>query len=138
MKVALAGASQMALTREVAHHALQTLAALPPGTTVLLRRGRETPPGDFEMLVHELCKSLSIPVEWRVPEPGGRSQVYLRDVEMVQAADSVICYFHHDRVMTGGTGHVAEKALDQEKPLYAYAQMDDTVTWVGGDDGHHN
>jgi len=132
VRVAFAGASRLDLA-EVAGHLLQQLAALPPNATVLLRRPRGDLPGDFEMLAKNLCDGLSIPVEWRIPEVGGRSATYLRDVSMVSAADAVVCYFHPDAILEGGTGHLAEKALDQDKPLYTYAAIEPgEVVWVGG------
>lgn len=132
MKVIFAGSGMLDL-KESAEHLLQQLAALPPNTTVLLRRPRFSLPGGFEMLSKNLCESLDIPVEWRIPEEGGRSATYLRDISMVQAADAVVCYFHPDAIMDGGTGHLAEKALDQEKPLYTYAAVEPgQVEWIGG------
>lgn len=132
MKIAVVGSRAVDL-REIAGHILKTLASLPDGTTVLLRRGRHTPPGDFEVFTQALCLQLGINFEWCQPDEGGREAVYLRDIEMVAKSDAVVAYFDADSVMTGGTGHVVEKAIDADKPVYAYAPSDQNrVDWVGG------
>jgi hypothetical protein len=129
--IAFCGAHDLPL-KEIAAHLLQQLVALPTGAIVLLRRGRSTDPGRFEDLTQALCSNLNIPVEWAPPGEGGREAVFERDIQMVAKADAVVCYFHPDRVMEGGTGHVAEKALDADKPLYAYTLFEQGVDWVGG------
>jgi len=116
----------------VAGHLLKTLVSLPPETVVLLRKGRTTVPGDFETLTQALCLQLHIDFEWCIPDEGGREAVFLRDIEMVTRADAVVAYFDADSVMQGGTGHVVDKAMDIDRPVYAYAPQDGTVKWAGG------
>lgn len=132
MKVALVG-SRAVDVREISGHLLKTLVSFPEGTIVLLRKGRTTPPGDFEVFTQALCLQLGINFEWCQPDEGGREAVYLRDIEMVTKADAVVAYFDADSVLSGGTGHVVEKAMDADKPVYAYAPSgQNTVDWVGG------
>jgi hypothetical protein len=78
----------------------------------------------FEFAIHLMCKQLVIPVELRVPEAGGRDQVFHRDIEMVAKSDLVICVFSEADPMGGGTGHVVEKAIDRGVPVYAYTSSD--------------
>ena len=132
MKVVVVGSRAVELS-EVAGHVLKTLVSLPEDAVVLLRRGRTTPAGDFEVFTQALCLQLGINFEWCQPDEGGREAVYLRDIDMVQKADAVVAYFDADSVMSGGTGHVVEKALDADKPTYAFAAMGQKgVDWVGG------
>jgi hypothetical protein len=128
----LAG-SQVLPLEEVAGHLLRQMASFPPDTIILLRRGRTTGPGPFEKLVAMLAETLKIAIEWREPraDEGGRSQTYLRDIELVGSADAVIAYFSEAQIMLGGTGHVVEKAIDQNVPVYAYAPIDGAVERVG-------
>lgn len=133
MKAVFAGSTDLPLA-ESANHLLQQLASLPMDATVLLRRGRGTYPGAFERLAASLCDGLKIPVEWKSPDVGGRKATFIRDIDMVQESDLVVCYFHPDRIMDGGTGHIAEKALDQDKPLNTYTVRENAVDWVGGND----
>lgn len=72
------------------------------------------------------CSIVEIPIRYCVPEEGGREQVFFRDIEMVAAADVVICVFDEARPMEGGTGHVVEKAQDRTVPVYAYAYVTET------------
>lgn len=74
----------------------------------------------FEFAVQLVCTQLSIPVELFIPEPGGRDQVFFRDIEMVREADLVIAVFSENAPMEGGTAHVVEKAQDRRVPVYAY------------------
>lgn len=130
MKIAVVGSSDLDPAL-IAHHLLKQLAALPAPSYVLLRRGQKTPPGPIEMLAESLCRQLEIGIEWREPQGGSRSSVFNRDVSLVAAADAVWAYFKAERVMDGGTGHVVEKALDQDRPVYAWAPIDGEMKDVG-------
>jgi hypothetical protein len=134
MKVAFVGNRALNL-HDVAGHLLKSLISLPDGTIVLLRRGRQTPPGEFESLTQALCLQLHINFEWCVPDEGGREAVYLRDIEMVAKADAVVAYFPDAAAVfdeKSGTSHVVEKGMDADKPVYAYAPSAEGVDWVGG------
>lgn len=132
MKVAVVGNRALVL-EQVVDHLLRTLVSLPVDTVVLLRKGRKTPAGDFESLTQALCLQLHINYEWCVPDEGGREAVFQRDISMVDQADAVVAYFAPDSVMEGGTGHVVEKAMDVDRPVFAYAPTGPgLVTWVGG------
>jgi len=48
-----------------------------------------------------------------------RARVYLRDLEYVRKADLVLAYFSTTET-SGGTGHVVEKAIDQDVPVYSW------------------
>jgi len=89
--------------------------------TVIMRRGRETEPGPLEEAVAFQCRDYGIPIEWRVPAPGGRQEVFNRDMDMVTGADLVLAVFSPERAMSGGTAHVVEKAMDIRVPAYAFA-----------------
>jgi nucleoside 2-deoxyribosyltransferase len=79
----------------------------------------------FESTIYLVCAQLSVPVELFKPEPGGRDQVFFRDIEMVREADLVICVFNEGSPMEGGTAHVVEKAQDRRVPVYAYTDDGD-------------
>ena len=131
MNVTVVGSRTLEL-ENVAMHLLQKLAALPIEVKVYLRRPREGEPEAFEVMAFKLCESLSIPVEWRISEPGGRVAVFLRDSQMVKDSDAVIAYFDEDHLMSGGTGHVVECAINEEKPVYAYTYDEKGVRWAAG------
>lgn len=133
MNVCLVGSRSLKVDGDVALHVLAALQAI-PGGTVLLRKPLWRPPRSFETLVSTLAASLGLEVRWCVPAPGGRSLVFLRDVEMVQAADEVIAFFPEGEEMTGGTAHVVEKALDQKRPVRAYAIQAGAIRLVGSED----
>lgn len=86
---------------------------------VLLRAPRVGDPGRFERITAMLCSVLDIPVSWRMPETGGRSATFFRDIEMVGEADCVLAFFDGS-AMWGGTEHVVEKAIDRQVPVYSY------------------
>jgi nucleoside 2-deoxyribosyltransferase len=73
---------------------------------------------------------LNIPVEWFRPKPGGRDEVFHRDIEMVSHADVVICVFSEDQPMEGGTAHIVEKAQDRHVPVYAYTFDANSGHWA--------
>ena len=93
---------------------LGRLARLPEDSLVLLRHPKSATrhPGRFEHLVAGLCDVLSIEHEWVKPEGSDRSQVYLRDLDMVRRSDYVIAFFSSP-AMEGGTSHVVDAALSQ-------------------------
>jgi hypothetical protein len=104
---------------DAAAHVLQMLMKL-GGPTIIMRRGRETDPGPLEHDIAEMCRIAGFPIEWRVPAPGGRDEVYFRDMDMVTKADLVLAVFSPGRTMEGGTAHVVEKAIDLRVPAYAF------------------
>lgn len=136
MKVCLAGSRALELNGTVAQHVLNTLLSLPRETeTILLRSPLHSPPRPFEALVASLAEVLGLGVDWWVPEPGGRSQVYLRDISMVSAADEIITFFPEGDEMMGGTGHVVDMAIAQEKTCRAYAVVGSELVLIGSDEG---
>lgn len=104
----------------MAYEISKKLKKLPEGSTVLVRRPRQSKMNTFERWVVELCDALDIPVRFCTPDSNDRSAVFRRDYEMVEAADYVEAYFSPDRIMEGGTGHVVEAALSREKAVYAW------------------
>jgi hypothetical protein len=133
------------------------LAALPPASVILLRRGVFTGPNLFEAQVEWLCDLLGLTMEWRQPVPvkrqlvagNGRDRVVVaedevlgreatwdRDVAMCADADLVLCFFPLRQVgdMTSGTVALVEKAIELDTPVYAYALDALTVTRVGEHD----
>ena len=111
---------------------IRFLGALPDDAVVLLRTPYSAGnlPGPFERDVNSLCEALNIPVEWHAPEPTilnpGRVSVYVRDIEMVNSADLVLLFFTEEDAVSGysGTTHLMDKALDQDRPMYAYRVTD--------------
>jgi hypothetical protein len=107
------------------------LATFDDGDTVLIRTPKTGEPGPFEQDVVKLCRLFYIPVETYTPEPTGttpgRSSVYLRDIELVAASDLVLLFFKPDEAVEGysGTAHLMDKALDGDRPVYAYTVADD-------------
>jgi hypothetical protein len=111
--------------------------SLPTSATILLRRGNKSEPGMFEQVMAKLASVLWINVEWFRPQPTeGRAGTYLRDVEYVRQADLVLAYFS-TREMSGGTGHVVEKAVDQDVPVYAYGFDGQRFGRIGEHDSHN-
>jgi hypothetical protein len=120
------------------------LAALPADAVILLRKGAYTQPGRFESDVENLCSILHMDWEWCVPVPTGttvgRAAVYYRDIEMVARADLVLLFMDPEDAEIGhsGTSHVFDKALDADRPVYAYTVADDgMVARVGEYDPEH-
>lgn len=90
----------------------------------------------FEQMVAKACDFFGILYGWMRPEPGGRGKVYERDVNMVGRSDLVLAFFADD-VMTGGTEHIIEKAMDQDVPHYAYGIRDDQLVLLGSHDPYN-
>jgi hypothetical protein len=133
MKTVIVGSRTLEIEADVAFHVLRALESIPMGT-ILLRKPLRRPPRPFEGLVALLAQAMGFEVTWHAPAPGGRAMVFLRDVEMVTKSDQVIAFFSEKDVMSGGTGHVVEKALDQQRPVRAYAIMGDQLRLVGSED----
>jgi hypothetical protein len=132
MKVAIVGSRTLDLAA-VSVPLLNELTRLPQESMVLIRSPRNEPRGDFEELLVRLCKALDIDYDFYLPATGsGRAGVFERDIHMVEHADVVIAYFDPKHIMSGGTGHVVEKAIDAEKPVYAYEVDMTGQRWVGG------
>ncbi len=77
-----------------------------------------------------MAKMMEWTVEWFAPRPGGREQVFYRDIDMVSKADVVLCVFSEDSAMEGGTAHVVEKAQDRGIPVYAYTFDPESGHWM--------
>lgn len=135
MKICVVGSRALELDGDLAAIILTELVALGEQgcDEILIRKPLTRSRRPFEAFVASLAGVLGLAVTDHVPEPGGRQQVFLRDVEMVQAADGVIAYFPEDSEMTGGTGHVVEKALDQARPVRAYAVVKGEAVLIGSD-----
>ena len=140
MRFVVAGNHSLDPSR-VAMHLLKQLAELPIDATVLLRSPLSGQPGPIERIADELCRSLSIPVEWRVPTPGtGGEGTIDRDFRMVDDSDGVIAYFHPDHVMgeDRGTTRLVRHAIATNKPAQAFSVGVDATDWVGSiEEGTH-
>ena len=115
-------------------YALEEIAKLPEGSVIFLRKPTAKPARRFELALVVGATLLGVGVRWWEPGPGGRKATFLRDVSMVGAADEVVAYFSEKAEMDGGTGHVVEKALDQNRPCRAYSIVDGRLKWIGGHD----
>jgi len=131
-RVALAGSRDLPLDR-VARDIISRLASLSEGSVVLLRhpKTKGKRPGGFEQLVAKLAGILSIEVIWVKPEGSDRSQVFLRDLDLVSRADYVIAYFPTP-AMDGGTGHIVDAAWNKGVPVEAwYVHPDGELERIG-------
>lgn len=143
MKVAIAGSRRLP-AGQAPRLLIRFLAALPVDTVILLRKGAYTEPGRFERDVENLCSVLRMDWQWCIPDPSGttvgRAAVYYRDIDMISRSDLVLLFFAPDEAHDGysGTAHLMDKALDQDRPVYAYTVADDgKVTRVGEYDPQH-
>lgn len=119
---------------QIANALVRRLAELPMRSTVLLRESLHEGVAPFEKLAAELCDTLGIRYEWRKPDPGGRASVYNRDVSMVRSADHVVTYFDPATPMQGGTGHIIDRAIEEEVTCEAWAVCPPEAgssTWSG-------
>lgn len=110
--------------------------ALPDQSTILLRVGVGTNPGPVETLAFMLARRRHR-IEWCVPETGrNRTGTFVRDIAMVDRADAVVAFLTDDEDPLGGSGtaHVIQKAVDVDRPLFAYAVSDEGLEWIGGTD----
>lgn len=113
---------------------IRFLAELPIGSTVLLRApviDSPKPTGQFEMDVSEMCNIIGLRVEWHHPVPSfyrsGRKAVWDRDMGMLADADVALCFYEVGQIGDEESGTVAlvDKAIDLDKPVYAYALTPD-------------
>ena len=143
VKVTIAGSRRLP-AGQAPRLLVRFLAALPDDAVILLRKGLYSEPGRFESDVESLCSILRLGWEWCVPAPTdttpGRSSVYFRDIEMVDRSDLVLLFLTPEDAEEGhsGTSHVFEKALDADRPVYAYSVGEDgKVERVGEYDPDH-
>jgi hypothetical protein len=144
VKVVIAGSRR--LPRGQAPRLLiRFLAALPEDAIILMRRGMHGQvPGPFEFDVAQLCHILHLKNVWFEPEPTdrypGRASVFMRDIDMVRNAELVILFVTPEEVedVYAGTMHLLDKALDEQRPVYAYSvDQDGKVKRVGEWDPDH-
>jgi hypothetical protein len=108
------------------------LSHLDTDTRILLRSPINDPPNPLEENLARQAEDLGLEVVWCYPDRrGGREGTYVRDAHMAGMADLVLAFFLPGKVMTGGTGHVVEKALDKDIPIQAYELDESGLTWVG-------
>jgi len=143
VKVTIAGSRRLP-AGQAPRLLIRFLAALPDDACILLRRGAYSEPGRFEKDVESLCSILRLDWEWCVPAPTettpGRASVYFRDIEMVDRSDLVLLFFVPEEATDGysGTAHLMEKALDADRPVYAYSVDEDgKIERVGEYDPDH-
>jgi hypothetical protein len=136
MKVVFAGSRSLSLDGNVATALLEKLIEYDAAvTTILLRKPTNKPLRPFEALTASLATALGMKVEPYEPGSGGREATFARDVALVAASDSVVAVFPEGDEMNGGTGHVVEKALDQNRPVNAYVVIDGSLRLFGAQDG---
>lgn len=143
MKVVIAGSRRLP-AGQAPRLLVRFLAALPADAVILLRKGRYTEPGRFELDVENLCSILHMDWEWCIPAPDkrtvGRAAVFFRDIDMITRSDLVVLFFAPDEATDGysGTAHLMDKALDGDRPVYAYSvDGDGKVNRVGEYDPEH-
>lgn len=121
MKLCVVGSRAIEVDGAVAVHIVELLSKLPKDSTVMVRKPMTRSLRPFEAMVTSMAATMGLRAETFAPEPGGRGKVFSRDIEMVAAADEVVAFFADGDEMTGGTAHVVDKAIDQQKPVRAYA-----------------
>lgn len=87
----------------------------------------------FESVVTALARAFSLSVTYYEPEPGGRAMIFYRDIDMVEDAQEIVAFFPEDGEMLGGTGHVVDTAINQSKPVRAYAVVNGSLVLIGSD-----
>lgn len=139
MKACIVGNRSLELNGDVAQVILDELVSLGDRgfDEILLRHPLHQPRRPFEALVASLAAVMGFTTADYIPESGGRAQVFARDVVMVRDSDEVVAYFpasyYDGEHVMSGTAHVVDKALDQAKPVRAYAMTDKGPILVGSD-----
>ena len=145
MKVVIAGSRRLP-KGQAPRLLIRFLAALPEDAIILMRRPAsiDAMPGMFEIDVSGLASILHLDVEWFKPAPTdrhpGRASVFLRDIEMVRKADLVVLFVTPEEVEEAyaGTMHLLDKAMDEDRPVYAYSvDREGVIKRVGEYDPHH-
>jgi len=144
MKVVIAGSHRLP-KGQAPRLLIRFLATLPEDAMILMRRSMwGGVRGPFEVDVDDLCTILHMDVEWFEPTPTdrhpGRASVFLRDIEMVRKADLVILFVTPEEVEAAyaGTMHLLDKAMDENRPVYAYSvDHEGKVSRVGEYDPEH-
>jgi hypothetical protein len=108
---------------------LNYILATDPVTIVMRGSAGKWAHNAFEMALHIMCVMLDVRLEVHKPEAGGRKATFIRDIEMVESADVVLCVFSSEHPMEGGTAHVVEKAMDAGVPVYSYTCEPDSHVW---------
>lgn len=108
-----------------------------PRATVHMRRGLKSNPGTFEQIVAEWCRRWwHLDYRWEIPlAEDGPGSVFQRDARLVAQADLVLAFFAPYHAMTGGTGHVVERAIDRDVPVYSFT-LGNRLERVGDHDPH--
>lgn len=137
--LAIVGSSDLWAIPSIASVIAAALVSLEPDSALRLRADQD---GKIASQVEELALTLAklrkrgIVVFTYRPDGGGRAKVYERDYRLVEESERVIAFFHPERVMEGGTGHVVKAALDRGIPVEAWTIRDDgELEAIGSDDG---
>jgi hypothetical protein len=140
MKVIIAGSRQ--LPTGSATFAQPLLDALTKEDTVLLRSPKTGEPGEFEKVIAAYSVYRDVPFRWMRPQPTeenpGRVSVYVRDIDMVAAADSALLFFTKADAEEGysGTMHLLEKAIDADIKVDAFTvDREFNIERFGSNDG---
>jgi hypothetical protein len=139
MRIAVVAGHDVAPSVEIASKLAAALAWLADEDGELLVRSAALADSTLaiERMAVELADIMGVPCVPLMPFGWGRGGVYDRDIAMVEKADRVIAFFHSERIMEGGTGHVVEVALRKYVPIDAWA-VDDSgnLLPVGSDEGY--
>jgi len=145
MKVIIAGSR--ALPQGSSTFAFPLVDALGEDDTVLLRSPKFGEPGHFEKVMAAYCRYKDVAFEWIKPQPTednpGRVSVYVRDMDMVDKADSALFFLNKEEAEAGnsGTYHLLEKAIDADIKIDAFTVVYDMsmgkmyAERFGGSDG---
>jgi hypothetical protein len=124
-KVAVVGNSTLQITPDIGAEIVDVMVEC--GEVEFLTRGS---PG-FDEFAERVALLLGRKVI-RYAAQGGSSN-WLRDVEMVRAADEVLAFLDPDTLHREdtGTAHVIEKALDQKKKVSSYTVANGHLAFAG-------
>lgn len=135
VNVTIVGSRALELDGDVAQIILDELIELGDRgfDEILVRKPLRRAKRPFEALVSSLAEVMGFRVTDFTPDVGGRAQVFFRDIDMVKQSDEVVAFFPPEHEMAGGTAHVVDKALDQKKPVRAYAVVSGRRILIGSD-----
>jgi len=125
-KVAIVASSSMEVTTPLGAQIVDLVRHLGEDV-LLLTRGT----GEVEHFIATIAPLLELRC-FAYPAQGGADN-WIRDVELVRDADEVIAIVSRadlEAKRETGTLHVVEKALDQEKPVRMYTEIDGSLVYA--------
>jgi len=125
MKVVVAGSRS--LPAGASSFAFPLLDALGEDDVVLLRKPKHAEANHFESIIAAYCRYRNVGYKFYEPQPTedapGRASVYVRDNDMLDAADRVVLFISRDAVTEGnsGTFHLLERSINSDIAVDAFS-----------------